>query len=555
MKRVREFTLMKKIVLILLLAVSAVYLGTIWQRQLFFPDETRYAEIAREMLASGDFVKPSLCGLDYYENPVMGHWLNALSTRIFGEAKGTVRFMPALCSLLGALFIGLFVHRGRTGRELDQYIVPLWFLTFAFVYVTGTYGVSDAQFSMFVTASLCCFYFAFTEEKRHLTILFLAFSGIAAGCAFLTRGFSGIVLPAAAAAGFLIWQKDWKKLFTCWLIPLVFAAAVILPWATAIHRSDPDFWRYFIGVEYFGDISFSILLLPVLLLPAAVFAAAVYRGFRGEFKTVFQSGSMLNFALCATLPPLIVLALGGRKIVCILPCLPWAAVIWHEGVMRYLERPGKSRKCWDLPLNILLTILAAAGAVLFLYEQVIIWGKLPSRYLLYYKGEPYFLACIAAVAAAVMWKVSVRNDEPMRKICAFFAGMLFLMVAGHVSIPFRIWGRMAPAEPFQQHVLPLLAGRPDVIIAADKNFLPYACYKLKRTDIKLIGSPGGLDYGLSKSPGSGRYPTREELIQLIREGKPVVIITSSNDLLHGLPVPRGKLTDRRFGVLVSRYNL
>ena len=56
--------------------------------------------------------------------------------------------------------------------------------------------------------------------------------------------------PGLAVLGFIIWERRWKELWQLPWIPLAVALAVIAPWAVAVHRAEPDYWRYFVVVEH-----------------------------------------------------------------------------------------------------------------------------------------------------------------------------------------------------------------------------------------------------------------------------------------------------------------
>src|SRR4051794_22147018 len=87
--------------------------------QLLEPDEGRYAEIAREMLAGGDWVVPHLQGEPYLDKPPLLYWLVALGYRAFGVSAAAARLGPALAVHGAVLVTDLFGPRvvgGRAGR-------------------------------------------------------------------------------------------------------------------------------------------------------------------------------------------------------------------------------------------------------------------------------------------------------------------------------------------------------------------------------------------------------------------------------------------------------
>ena len=81
-------------------------------RLFIIPDETRYAEIPREMLVSGDWMSPRLAGVRYFEKPVLGYWMNAASMGLFGDNRFAARLPSVLSVGLTALLLLLLRHQG-----------------------------------------------------------------------------------------------------------------------------------------------------------------------------------------------------------------------------------------------------------------------------------------------------------------------------------------------------------------------------------------------------------------------------------------------------------
>ena len=195
---------MKKSLSALIILYLLVYIMPLGSRPMVVPDEMRYGEIASEMIASGDWIVPRLMEFRYFEKPVLGHWLNAVSMMAFGENRFGARFASAASVGLAALALFLLVRRERDAETgvLAAFIL----LTCAEVHFLGTYSALDSMVTSFITLSRCCFYPALSATgRRKAGWLFL--TGIFVGCAFLVKGFLSIAIPVMVIAPFLLLQK------------------------------------------------------------------------------------------------------------------------------------------------------------------------------------------------------------------------------------------------------------------------------------------------------------------------------------------------------------
>ena len=107
-------TLAKRVYVFLFLFIIAFYFFGLGHLPLLGPDEPRYAQIAREMFLSGDFITPTLGGHTWFEKPSLLYWMIAAAFKIFGVSDWSARFGPAVCGLLTIAAVGF------VGREIDK---------------------------------------------------------------------------------------------------------------------------------------------------------------------------------------------------------------------------------------------------------------------------------------------------------------------------------------------------------------------------------------------------------------------------------------------------
>src|SRR5213592_3474766 len=87
------------------IALAALWFVNLDTRRLLHPDEGRYAEIAREMAVSGDWLTPKLNGLKYFEKPPLQYWVTAAAFSVFEIDEWTARLAPALAGFLAVLLV------------------------------------------------------------------------------------------------------------------------------------------------------------------------------------------------------------------------------------------------------------------------------------------------------------------------------------------------------------------------------------------------------------------------------------------------------------------
>ena len=485
-----------------------LYLLLIGVRPLYSPDEARYVEIPREMIADHDYVTPHLNGARYFEKPIMGYWLIAGAIRVFGENAFAGRFMPAVSTGLAALIVMLLAAKMTGKREIGLYAAGC-FLLMPLVFIIGTTCTLDAIFSLFVTATVASFYCAmegYLEKKRMKCVLWLLATGAAAGCAFLVKGFLAFALPVMAVLPWLIWEKRWKAIFTMPWLPFVMAVLVIAPWGILVHRAQPDFWRYFVVEEHFarffggaeaehphGPFYFLLTLLWgaaewFLLAPAIGYGVGKI-GVRGEKNSWFR------FLLCWFAGPFLFLSASSGKLpTYILPCFPALAIMISAGIFRYFEEcpDGKGRL-----FNVPLLIFAVAGVVAGPAALIVIHYILPKYFdvALYSKDETWKVFILFNALVLILFGVfaAFTEKKPSRKLSYLLSAIVPAFLASFFVVPKSI-NDARSMDVFLEECRDEIT--PDTVVIAHGSNVHAIAFAYHRTDLYVI-FPGELTYGLT----------------------------------------------------------
>ena len=235
--------------LLVFVALLFVELPGSW---LIEPDEARYAEIPREMLATHDYVTPQLNAAHYFEKPPLLYWANALSMKAFGLNAYAARLPTRLAALGTAALLAL---------ELETPALPGWGLWAALIllsaplsFILGRYNLTDGILTCAMTGAFFALRrFLAAREGGARAAGALAALGACVGLAVLAKGLIGIVFPGLVL---LIWAGvtgRWRRVGEAlWSpAPAVFLV-VAVPWFVLVQRAAPAFDSIFFVREHFS---------------------------------------------------------------------------------------------------------------------------------------------------------------------------------------------------------------------------------------------------------------------------------------------------------------
>ncbi len=228
------------------------WFGTLELRGLFIPDEGRYAEIPREMVATGDWVTPRLNNIKFFEKPPLQYWLTAVSLSVFGDDEWSARFPAALLGFLAVLATASTARRlwGTDGAVATTVVLAS---SWAF-YLCSQYLTVDMSLTAFLTMALCSFLLAQQshEDATGAGRFWMCLAWVSCALAVLSKGLIGVVLPALALILYSTLARDvtiWRRLEIIRGSVLFFVIAA--PWFVLVQHRNAEFFDLFFIREHF----------------------------------------------------------------------------------------------------------------------------------------------------------------------------------------------------------------------------------------------------------------------------------------------------------------
>ena len=226
---------------------------------LFEPDEARNAQLAINVIETGDWLTLSLQNKEYWDKPPLQIWAIATSYHLFGQSPFTTRIPVALAALLTVMST-LLIGRRLVGFTAAFAGAVLLLLSVGFI-VVGRYVTMDASLTLVTTLTFGFGWLSIERSKWYYTFA----AGTAFGLGVMVKG-PVIVVICGIPLLIQLWlsrpakrhraqaKRDTTRVrvsasaiwssyrWLCFLIP---AALISMPWYLATAIVQPEFIEYF----------------------------------------------------------------------------------------------------------------------------------------------------------------------------------------------------------------------------------------------------------------------------------------------------------------------
>ena len=458
-----------------LIAISAAllfipFLGGV---HLFDWDEINFAECAREMIVTQDYLNVQINFRPFWEKPPLFIWMQVLSMKAFGINEFAARFPNAIIGIVSLLFIY------NIGKKLfDSRFGLWWVIAYAGSILPHFYfrsGIIDPLFNLLIFIAIWFFmrlHFAneiITGKRR---ILYAALWGVFTGLAILTKGPTALLIIGLVVAiaylpdlisllkikiRFLHAIPDFKLRFSDIFVFLIFTILVGGSWflLQVLHGNTDMVMKFILyQVRLFtipdaghgGHWSYHFVVLLVGVFPASIFALMRFRRPKDQLPEQRQFHGLMLILFWVVL---ILFSIVKTKIVhysslCYFPLTFLAA----HAIYDLLNGSLKWRKWLSVLLIVFASIFAIVVSVLPLVEKfkekIISSGIIKDDFAVAnlqadvtWTGFEWLLGLI--LLSAVVYAVILAHKQKVSKaLKVLFAGTIIFIVLLILIFPYRI---------------------------------------------------------------------------------------------------------------------
>jgi 4-amino-4-deoxy-L-arabinose transferase-like glycosyltransferase len=247
----------------------------------FIYEEGTNAEIAKDVLAHGNFLQPFVYGYLWHDKPSLLSWLIAGFAFITGSLNEWSVRLPAMLSVLATALLVQRLTR-RYASPAASLFAALSFLFCPLLLQKLTVAEPDTVITVLSFAAFVVWWDGAALGK--VTLRRWMACGLLLAALVMAKGPQPAAFFALGTAAYLLIERKWRD-FPGWFLCVIFPAAAFSAWAAAVYRPGYeatwlDYGRLYSRptlLAYVAHNSGSFVRLFIELLPASVIAPLIFR--------------------------------------------------------------------------------------------------------------------------------------------------------------------------------------------------------------------------------------------------------------------------------------
>lgn len=486
---------------ILAFVYLALLLSTSATAPLIETTEARYAEIAREMMVSGNFLEPHLNGIKHFHKPPLTYWLVAAGMKLFGHNDFGARFFGLLAAMVAILVLYRMARLILQDDSKAFYAALIFATSWLFLGITHLVSTEIYLTCFVILAQYYLFRQIYGTRSKRNALLY----GVFLGLGFLTKGpivFLFTLLPSLIAK---IFDREHRRIFTVGEILLGCAAftSLALPWYVLVMAKNPGLLHYFLKVQTVDRVVtdrfhryqppwYFLAIFTGTFLPYVLF---FLKGLR-HHQTMPRR---LKVLLIYVVAPLIVFSLSKGKHATYIAPFYGVAALWTAEVYARLAMP-RLRSATLLLLAILAIAPAVASIVIrplsLPWQVLAACMSLPLAWLAWRAFRDrtsqqflFWTACSLLIAGCLGYAVFGQKAHYRRG---------FELLTGHINaldperrLPVLVYRGNLPSVSFYRGHLAIMAmgGEREIAFEKDAAFRDYYLTSDTEIDAFLANTP------------------------------------------------------------------